>query len=958
MPNQALISRLNQRIEQLEQQNRTLQEALNQMATANAISSINEESQTHYRSAELISHELETSKERFQSLVNLLPQTVWEADNKGVFTFINNYATIEFGYSSTEAIGKLSIVDTVIPEQQPLVIEMVKEASAGIGIGIEFTFIRKDGSTFEGLVHYSPIITKGDLKGYQGIITNISAQKQIEAKLKEKEELYRLIVENQNDLVVKVNPNNKFTYVSPSYCKYFNKTEEELLKQSFYPLVHEDDRDSTAEAMKRLFTKPYYCYLEQRVMVENEWRWLSWVDTSVLDSNNNVVEIIGVGRDITEQKTAEYNLKESNSRMNAILTAIPDLIFIFGRDGTFLEYYATGNEILYTSPTKFIGKKAHEVLPPHLAEINQQYLTKAFETNEKQSYSYSLEINDTTRYFDARMVLLDNERALSIVRDMTSQKRIQKALIISEENYRTIFELATDSIFIHDPETGAIIDANRNAIESYGLKTLDELKNFGFYSESPYGFDEALKWMKKCVTHGPQVFEWLNKRADGTYFWEEVHLSLAKLLGKDRIISLCRDITKRKSIEERLKAANRELKNRNEEYAALNEEYATQNEELQEAKEKAEEADRLKSAFLANMSHEIRTPMNAIMGFSSLLERGQTTPEKGKQYAEIIKRRSNDLLKIIDDILDISKIEANQMVMSPTVGNVSKLLDEILEYTLTKTEVDTNSNVRISIVNQLVDNPIIVTDFGRLKQVLFNLTENALKFTHQGSIEIGCNKHSSGMLLFYVKDSGTGIPLEMHDTIFERFQQAHKNVNIGGTGLGLAICKGIVNLLGGDIWIESEEGKGSTFFFTISHTLPNTVEIEPETTNNNSQAINGTILIVEDDETNASYLKEILVQKGANTLVAETGRKALQLIAENPNISVILLDLKLPDYNGLELIKHFRKISPKVQIIIQSAFATNEDKQLGIKHGCRGYLTKPINPDNLLKEIQLALVSR
>ncbi len=700
MPNKDIIDRLNERIEQLEKKNLELQRAFEPIEKLNTNRPKTENMLSDSNSYEQVSNQLRLSQERFKNLVDLLPITVWESDKNGVFTFINKCAIVEFGYTPTEAIGVISVVETVIPIQREGIVATLMQGIEGGRVGIEFTFLRKDGSTFEGLVHYSAIIKEGEIQGYQGTITNINLQKQAEAKLKDKEELYRLIVENQNDLIVKVNTKNEFMYVSPSYCKYFNKTEGELLGNPFNLLIHEEDREKASNSIKELFDSKTNSYAEQKILVNDEWRWLAWLNSPILDINNNVVEIIGVGRDITEKKV------------------------------------------------------------------------------------------------------------------------IEKALRQSEENYHTIFQLANDSIILHDAKSGAVIDANNNAIQSYGYKNLDEMKNKGYTAESPYSKKEAETWIRLCLQEGLQVFEWKNTRFDGSIFWQEVRLSKIQIRGKEQLISISRDITKRKSTEERIQKINDELKERNEEYAALNEEHVAQNEELKNAKERAEEADRLKSAFLANMSHEIRTPMNAIMGFSSLIERGQAPAEKEKQYAQIIKRRSYDLLKIIDDILDISKIEANQLVVSSTSGNINRLLDEVLEYSLTKAEVDANIKTKISIVNQLINNPIIETDFGRLKQVLFNLIENALKFTPEGNIEIGCKEQSDKKILFYVKDSGTGIPTNMQSQIFERFQQAHKTISIGGTGLGLAICKGITNLLGGDIWVESEEGKGSTFYFTIEHKVP------------------------------------------------------------------------------------------------------------------------------------------
>lgn len=767
---------------------------------------------------------LADSQKRYHDLVNFLPQTIFETDKNGYFTFINRYAEIEFGYSKEEAVGNLSYINTVIPECRSFVKTALDNSSQNIGEGIEMVMQRKDGSTFAGLVHYAPIFTGDSFVGLRGIITNINDQK-------ENEEKYRLLIENQNDLVVKVDKSGCFIYVSPSYCKYFGKSEKELLGESFYPLVHEEDREFTANAMESLYKEPYSCYVEQRVLSANGWRWMAWSDKAILDDSGDVIEIIGVGRDITDRKNIEQALRES------------------------------------------------------------------------------------------------------------------------EENYRTIFELANDSIMIHDPENLSIINANRNALNSYGLNSLDELRQHGFYSDSPYSQKEAGAWIKRALDEGLQVFEWKNIRVDGSVFWEEVCLLPISIQGEDCILSVARNITVRKSIEERLQKINKELKLRNEEYAALNEEYATQNEELQEAKERAEEADRLKSAFLANMSHEIRTPMNAIMGFSTLLAKANISNEKQKHYASIIKGRSNDLLKIIDDILDISKIEANQLVLQESSHSIKALLDEVLDYALSKLEIGNNPKVSVSLVNQIVDNEILIVDSGRLKQVLYNLLENALKFTHTGEIEIGCKQGKNDNLLFYVKDTGIGIPLEKQVPIFDRFTQAHDIAqhNNTGTGLGLAISKGIVELMGGQIWVESQEGEGSTFYFTIPYKAGAGAQGQSHNVSTNAQSIQEGILIVEDDESNAAFLQEILSETNAPLWLAGTGGEALYLLSANSEIRIILLDVRLPDYNGLDLIKQFRVINPSVIIIAQSAYATSEDKLLGYQAGCDGYITKPINEDELLE---------
>jgi CheY-like chemotaxis protein len=347
--------------------------------------------------------------------------------------------------------------------------------------------------------------------------------------------------------------------------------------------------------------------------------------------------------------------------------------------------------------------------------------------------------------------------------------------------------------------------------------------------------------------------------------------------------------------------------------------------------------------------------MNAIMGFSGLLASKDVGPEKQNLYAQIIKRRSTDLLKIIDDILDISKIEANQIEIKESTGNVNSMLDELHDYFLNKKEVDNKSIIDIKISNQLNNTDAqIVTDFGRLKQVLFNLTENALKFTEKGIIEISCMHESNNMLHFRVKDTGIGIDPSMHEVIFHRFRQAHDHSieSVSGTGLGLAISKGLVELMGGKIWMTSEPKRGSEFHFTIPKKLQGQINESTEEQSIVNENLDGkTILIVEDDEINTHFLREVLEMAQAITINAHYGKTSIDILKNAPSVDAILLDIKLPDINGLDLIEQYRKICPGIVIVIQSAYATNDDIEAGYSAGCDAYLTKPTDANLLVATI-------
>jgi signal transduction histidine kinase len=405
--------------------------------------------------------------------------------------------------------------------------------------------------------------------------------------------------------------------------------------------------------------------------------------------------------------------------------------------------------------------------------------------------------------------------------------------------------------------------------------------------------------------------------------------------------------TLRKQIARKTKLLNDELQQK----IATEQELILLNRELSQAKERAEESDRLKTAFLQNMSHEIRTPMNAIMGFSDLLLCNFHDKNKLQKFTAIIGQRCNDLLAIINDILDISKIESGQLSLNNEECNLNEMFAELQGFFVEYQNRTNKQQIAFSLhaFNETNRN-IIITDKVKLKQIFINLISNAFKFTETGSITGGCMLDDHNNPIFYVSDTGIGIPLDKQEIIFERFIQIHQSskLNIGGTGLGLSIVKGLVKLLGGEIRLESEPGKGSTFSFTFPFkTVTQLSNIQSNTEPSKINISNKTILIVEDDICNTEYLKEILSDYPLNVLHAELGKESIEICSKN-DIDLVLMDIRLPDFDGYEATRRIHQIKPQIKVIAQTAYAAYDEKQKGIDAGCIDYISKPIKQNSLL----------
>ena len=380
--------------------------------------------------------------------------------------------------------------------------------------------------------------------------------------------------------------------------------------------------------------------------------------------------------------------------------------------------------------------------------------------------------------------------------------------------------------------------------------------------------------------------------------------------------------------------------------------------ELRKAKKEAEESDKLKSAFLANMSHEVRTPMNGIMGLAHLLANTDVDSETQQEYVNLILSSGNVLIRLLDDIMDVSRIEANQVVASKENFQLNELIKEVHGFFSTELEMSGKKVLELCYKVALDDaSSSINTDRVKLRQILVNLLSNALKFTDTGRIEFGYQLQQDQSLLFYVSDTGIGISPEKQKCIFERFVQADDSLSrhFGGSGLGLSICKGFVDLLGGKIWVDSSPNKGAKFYFTIpdvnqsGKTVDKPVSLGLKVSDRNWE--DKTILIVEDDHINYQLLEVVLKRTGVNLLHAVTGMDAVRFCKEQHKIDLVLMDVQLPEMNGFEAIKLIKQSQPDIPIIVQTANSMNEEKNRADEAGCQGFMTKPISLNKFMSEV-------
>ncbi|MCD4698039.1 MAG: PAS domain S-box protein, partial [Bacteroidales bacterium] len=663
--------------------------------------------------------------------------------------------------------------------------------------------------------------------------------------------------------------------------------------------------------------------------------------------------------------------KQSNEakKYRAIFNKSPEAIVLMERNGDIADVNGRVFDWLDYKPIDIIGKNFKNL--PFLPFKSKVKIAKNLLKRISGKIIPPYELEFTSKSKETRIGLisvapLKNDKGkiiqvLVIISDITEQKKAEKVLQKQQDQLKTIFSVSPDLLILLDQKF--VYQAVNPAFCKYMNKQEEEVIGKTDFDLFPY--EEAKIYrqsdMEVKKSGKLQIKERQAIGADGITRWlQVVKAPIINTRGKPTgILISVRNITAQKLAEE-------ELKNHRNHFEELVKQRTKELEEiniqLKEAKNKAEKSDKLKSAFLSNMSHEIRTPMNAIIGFSELLKESGNTDDTQNEYIDIIVNKGNLLLNIINDIIDISRVEANELELNESECNIGNLIDELyLSFNKTK-ELAKKSHIELKIAHPDTNGDIVVfSDTNRLKQILSNLVHNAIKFTHKGSVEVSYSiigTEENKKLKFCVKDTGIGIPGEKLDIVYNRFQQVDDSSTreFGGTGLGLTISKKLVELLGGNIGIESVIGVGSTFYFTVPYVKVNIKKetaLPPENIAKTDYSWEDkVILIVEDDLSSFFLLSSYLKNTKAKIIHTKNGKESVDICKSNSQIDLVLMDIQLPEMNGYDATQLIKKHRKNLPVIAQTAYALASEREKCLKAGCDDYIAKPIYMNELLLVLQ------
>ncbi|MBE0653131.1 MAG: PAS domain S-box protein, partial [Bacteroidales bacterium] len=826
------------------------------------------------------------------------------------------------------------------------------------------------------------------------VAANITETKILEENLRNSRWQMQAILDNIPHLAWLKGVDGKYISANKSFARFFKLDPSEIVGKTDFDLcprkLAEDYVRKDQLVISTRLSRQFY-EVEKK---NSSRRYSETFKTPILNDTGDVIGIAGISRDITDQKLAEKALIRSEEKFKDLVTLLPEVVFETDHQGIITFTNLKGFELLEYSQSDLVkGKSIFEIVVPedidrvreifHSFRFGSELKGKEFRVVSKSGkvipvLIFTNNMYHENRWFGIRGVMVDISRR----KEAEKQEKVYQSKLLYLSDTALDFLSMNQSINLYkfigarlnemlgnvfvivnrfdekkeemvleyhsfSPEYEAeIFKAVNIPAESFRLKTsadqinhlhrnaehLHEFKN-GFY-ESTFGRIPIKVSTELEHKLGVNGFHGMTLMRGG------------KLFGSILILSREEKLRDKHFIETFIYQASIALHRKQLEL------------ELVEAKKIAEEADRLKTSFLANMSHEIRTPMNGILGLTEMLARYKVEGDKYKEYLAMISANGKMLLNLVNDIIDISKIEARQIDLHEIEFSAKELLNEVYCIISAERMVKGKESIELRSKSELDEShDYILADQSKIKQILINLIGNAVKFTQSGNVTFGCKFEPNQKLLFYVEDTGIGIPEEKLELIFERFTQAEQSLtrSYTGSGLGLAISRGFVELMNGKIWAESEYGKGARFYFTIPYRpafRPGHIKFKKKKEISDFKWENLNILIVEDNLVSYKLLEISLGKTGCKVLHAENGADAIDMVKKYEDIDIVLMDIQLPVMNGYDATRAIKQIRPGLPVIAQTANAMDSDRMKCLNAGCSDYVTKPIVLDNLLPVIE------
>ncbi|ABM01155.1 PAS domain S-box protein [Shewanella amazonensis] len=879
------------------------------------------------------------------AVLEAAPEAMLIVDESGQLVFSNSRCQELFGYSGEEMLN-LNI-DALIPENErhghqgkrQLFIEGGRDKVMANGKPLHA--LKCGGEQFPVQIGLS--LLPADSRGQRQVaasIRDLTEQLAVERQIRESESRFRGLVSNIPGAVYRTRINGTWTmeYVSDNITELTGYPAWHFIeskKRSFGSLILDEDAERCDAIISGALAEQHAFEVEYRIRHrDGSLRWVHEKGKASYDEDGNPVWFDGSLNDITESKLAQERIEQSREQLETITESVPSTVYQLvwrserDRRFTFLSSAAMAtlgfhrNEVLdnFELVAERIVEEDRGEIIQMLAGRHGMQWTKAFR------YHFP---SGELRWLEAGARGSKQQDALvwnGYLMDISGRKRMETELAQSEAHFRALFDNAGIGIVNLD-DRGIIKDCNGQFVSDLGISS-DSLKRKQL-ADLMHPEDRALATgLYQALAESEQGSisgEWRMLDGDGELMWMAVIASVLEEGdgGERSVVMSIANITRLKLLSD----------------------------ELMAAKEDADAANQAKSDFLANMSHEIRTPMNAIIGMSQLCLQTELD-RKQRNYVEKIERASKSLLGIINDILDFSKIEAGKLDIEVVPFQLDTILEDLGDMFSVKAadkQLELLFSVAPGVPTHLEGDPL------RLSQVLINLMNNAIKFTERGEVMLSISElardEDQVQLKFAVRDSGIGLTAEQQAKLFKSFSQADTSTTrkYGGTGLGLAICKQLVELMGGEIGVDSQFGNGSTFYFTVSVKVAQNAQLNVE------QELEGmAVLVVDDNSTARDILRTTLQSMGFSVDSARSGMEALEKCAER-DYRIALIDWKMPEMDGTETAARMRELKQPPLILMVSAHANSEFIDKVEEMGINGYITKPISASRLLDGIMSAL---